>query len=311
MTEPGAGRAAPRRVRGARRSALPGPFRIGVRPFGDGPWLRTGDDLDAVRADKAALHARDPRAVHRRVGDDWDDGSAEPVDAALLDATALAGEETLALVRGALDAAGHAPPATGPTPLARAALGVAEDLATLVRDASGWRLVEAFVAAPSAWALGDKIGRALGDVHGPVPDFATGTSNDRTVTRMFDALRDGAPVVRGSWSLHANARRFLPRHAPDHAARLAAAPIDALHLRAERQTLRRLPASGATLFTIDTTIRPVASLDGAERAALESQLAAMTPEQRRYRGLPDGAGAERGPDAVIRVRAPSTRGAVP
>ena len=291
MTEPGTGRGAARRVRGARRAALPEPFRIGARPLGDGPWLRTGDDLDAVRADKAALHARTPRAVHRRVGDDRADGGAAPVDAALLDATALAGEETLALVRDALDAAGHALPATGPTPLARAALGVAEDLATLVRDGSGWRLAEAFVAAPSAWALGDKIGRALGDVHGPVPGFAAGTSNDRTVTRMFDALRHGEPVVRGSWSLHADARRFLPRHAPDHAARLAAA-LDALHLRAERQTLRRLPASGATLFTIDTTIRPVASLDGAERDALEAQLATMTSEQRRYRGLPDGPALE-------------------
>ena len=278
---------------GSRRAALPEPFRIGVRPLGDAPWLRIDDALDAARVDKAVLHARDPRAVHRRIGDaraEGAEGVGEPVDVALAAATALAGEETLALVRVALAAAGRAPPpATGPTPLARAALGVAEDLATLVRDASGWRLVEAFVAAPSAWVLGDKIGRVLGEVHAPVPGFEAGTTNDRTIARMFDALRDGVPVVRASWSLHADAHRFLPRHAPDHAARLAAAPLDALHLRRERQTLRRLPASGAVLFTIDTTIRSVASLDGAERDALETQLAAMVPEQRRYRGLPERA----------------------
>ena len=90
--------------------------------------------------------------------------------------------------------------------------------------------------------------------------------------------RGAARRVRG-------ARRTTPRG-------LAATALDALHLRAERQTLRRLPASGATLFTIDTTIRPVASLDGAERDALEAQLAKMTPEQRRYRGLPDGPALE-------------------
>ena len=290
MTEARAGHGATRRARGTRRTALPEPFRIGVRPLGDGTWLRIDGGLDAVRADKAALHARDPRAVHRLVGDaggDRGDGAGGPIDASVRDATALAGRETLALVAAALGAAGRAPPPPGPGPLARAALAIVEDLATLVRDGSGWRLVEAFVAAPSVWALDDKIGRALGEVHAPVPGFATGTPNDRTVARMFDALRDGEPVVRGSWSLHADARRFLPRHAPDHAARLAATALDALHLRGERQTLRRLPRSGAVLFTIDTTIRPVASLDGAERGALESQLAAMTPEQRRYRGLPD------------------------
>ena len=279
---PPADAAPPPRRSGRARPALPEPFRAGLRPLGDAPWLRDGAGLGALLAERAALHARDPRAVHRRVGD-----AGEAVDPIFLDALERAGIDCLALVGGALVAAGReAPTGTGPTPLASAALAVAEDLAALVRDVDGWRLAEAFVAAPSAWRLGEKIGRPLAEVHGPVPGFAAGTEGDALVTRMFDALRPGAPVVRGSWSLHADDRRFLPAHAPDHAARLGRSSLEALFLRTERQVLHRLDG-GAVLFSIDTLIGRVDALEARE---LEAQLARLTPAQRAYRGLP-----ERGP----------------
>lgn len=107
----------------------------------------------------------------------------------------------------------------------------------------------------------------------------------------LERLRAGEPVVRGSWSLHADAVRFAPRHAPDHAKRLADGmrtgdALVGLHLRTERQVLQRLPRSGAVLFSIDTAIRPATSLGADERSTLAVQLGAMTPEQRAYRGLP-------------------------
>ena len=153
------------------------------------------------------------------------------------------------------------------------------------RTERGWTLVAACVASPSVWRLADKIGRPLGEVHAPVPGFASGTRADALIERMFDALRPDAPVVRGNWSLHADAVLHLPRHADDHAARLARAPLEALWLRRERQTLSRLPASGSVLFTIHTAHDRVAALDAATRETLERQLAALGPAERRYRAL--------------------------
>lgn len=178
-----------------------------MRPLGDAPWPRIDDELDGLCAERRELHARAPSEVHRRAPDSHA-------------STDLAASETLTPVREALRDAGRGPPPShGASDLVHAAVAVAEDLVILVRDADGWRLAEAVVTAPSAWCLDEKIGRPLGAVHDPVPGFAAGTRNDAVIRRMLDALRPGAPVVRGSWSPHADAVRFLPRHAPEHAER--------------------------------------------------------------------------------------------
>ena len=225
MTTDGGPRSAGKR----RRPALPEPFRISVHPLGDAPWLRFDDELEGLRAARRAHHARAPHEVHRR----------DPCTAARSDVD-VAAAETLSLVRGELRRAAREPPVSSDAPdLVCAALAIAEDLVVLVRAADGWRLVEAFVAAPSAWRLDEKIGRPLGAVHAPVPGFAAGTRSDATIERMFDALRPDAPVVRRSWSLHADAQRFVPRHAPDHAERPGRGAAD------RRRAVRAASALGA------------------------------------------------------------------
>lgn len=268
---------------------LPEPFRIGVRPLGEAPWLIVDAALGTRLDEKTRLVAERPEAVLGALP-----GSAAGARAAraaierwlLARATATHAARDAADGAGAVRVRGRPPPDPALPPLAAAALLVAEDLVLLHRDAAGWIVAAGCVAFPSAWSLGEKLGRPLGAVHAPVPGYAEGTQADRLITRMLDALRPGQPVLRGNWSLHAEPVLHLPRHTDDHAERLAATPPEALWLRRERQTLARLAATGDVLFTIHTSLEPLAALDTDTRAVLERQLAALDPAQRAYRGLP-------------------------
>lgn len=282
--------------------ALPEPFRIGLRPLGTAPWLIVDGTLDARLDEKARLIATRPEAVLGALGgaergaeeargtiERWllAHAAATHARAAIAPAAAGARAGCGEPPRGEnVRVRGRRPPAPELPPLAAAALLVAEDLVLMRRAAAGWLLAAGCVAFPSAWSLAEKLGRPLDEVHAPVPGYAHGSRNARLIERMLDALRANATVVRGNWSLHADPVLHLPRHAPDHAARLARTPLEGLWLRRERQTLTKLAASGDVLFTIHTRLDPVGSLDAAERATLESQLAALTPAERRYRALP-------------------------
>lgn len=134
-------------------------------------------------------------------------------------------------------------------PLEAAALAVQEDLCVLVRHDDGtWRLDAGVVCFPSMWRLPDKLGRPLTDVHGPVPAYADELAS--RVDRFLDRLRVDRPVWRRNWLIHESPELHLPEpppHSPD-----APAVPEGLWLRSERQTLRRLPGSGAIVFTIRT-----------------------------------------------------------
>jgi hypothetical protein len=188
--------------------------------------------------------------------------------------TDAASEETLALVSSWLAERGL-PHATDPAqhPLAAAGQLVQEDLCLMVRRDDGWYLDAAVLCFPTLWLLGDKLGRINADVHRPVPHFEQELRPK--VDGFFDRLRPGTPVWRRNFSLMPSpllclaAREFDP---PLPSLTLAA-DGSPLWLRSERQTLRRLPASDAILFTIKVQIAPAGVLLGRpDRAA---DLAAM------------------------------------
>ena len=268
---------------------LPEPFAIGLRPVAEAAWLRPDARLLAYRAEKRRLTARSPGAVF-----------------AALPGTGEAQAEALALVTGwlrahapdALDAPGaldapdapndpNAPdrPSDDAPPLLRAGLMLCEDLALMRRSGGAWVLAAGSIHFPSAWRLGEKIGRPLHEVHAPVPGFEAGTRGAAMIERIFDALAVGTVVERANWSLHDDDALHLPANPPDHDARLARADPGRLTVRRERQTLRKLPGSGDMLFTIDVDVPRLGALTGVERAALARQLRALDRAQRVYKGL--------------------------
>lgn len=166
-------------------------------------------------------------------------------------------------------------------PLEAAAVLVQEDLCLLVRRDGHWRLDAGVVCFPSMWRIADKVGLPLAAVHEPVPAYAEELAE--RVDRFLDRLRPDRPVWRRNWLVHDDPELHQPSP-PEH--RSAPSVPDGLWLRSERQTLRRLPASGAIVFTIRTQQVPFAAVG--DRPELARRLAAAvrgwTPDLAAYRG---------------------------
>jgi len=166
---------------------------------------------------------------------------------------------------------------TSVEPLWEASQWVADDLCLLMPGRHGYELVAASLAAPSYWKLEDKIGRPLQQIHAPVPGFQQKLAGQ--VARFFEHLLPEYPVWRGNWSV-VDSPELLQRGG-------ASVAGGDLYLRVERQSLRRLPQTGAVAFTIRVSINPLRDLlavPGAV-AALRDAVNAMSPEEGRYKSL--------------------------
>ncbi len=263
------------------------PFQIGLKPLDMTEWIDVDDQLPAYLAEKArvtTLHAAETFA-------------AEPgTENAQAEVLALLAEhlpnrfpQTHRRLPDAIVVAGQTVALSDAPALLTAARLVQEDLVLMRRGEAGWRLAAASLCFPSSWRLADKFGRPMHEVHGPVPGFNQGTRNAGMIERMFDHLRPEMPVIRWNWSLFGDAALYHPESSHVVGPRFGASAEHA-HLRIERQTLRRLPASGDILFTIRIYIDPIAALerhsDGVAIAqAMIAQLAAMDDEQAAYKGL--------------------------
>ncbi|MBI1359778.1 MAG: DUF3445 domain-containing protein [Alphaproteobacteria bacterium] len=151
----------------------------------------------------------------------------------------------------------------GDDPLVVAGRLVQEDLLVLEPGEAGHILVAALTAFPASWTLSEKIGRPLAAIHEPVARYDDALA--QRVQRVFDHLRDDAPVWRANVLRYNTPRLFHPRTEDDRRAFDPAAPV---WVRVERQTLRRLPATRAIVFTIHTWIVPEDSLSQEERRRL-------------------------------------------
>lgn len=275
-------------------------FTIGLKPLDLADWIEIDDTYDEQMREKRRLFA----TVR-------DDVLVEEPD------TVEAQREVLALIREHVCAtfperfrqtckgiaiAGHPALDTARlqslSPLHAASLLVQEDLILMRRSDNGWRLVAGSLCFPSSWILREKFGRALQDIHTPVPNFGRGTRNADLIQRMFDNLKVEQPVQRFNWSLQAQHELYYPLSDIQRNARANQRPskFDDLtavargFVRVERQTLRKLPRSGDILFTIRIYLDPLDFLlrhpdGGAIAASFASQLTALDTAQLDYKGL--------------------------
>ncbi|MEO0698789.1 MAG: DUF3445 domain-containing protein, partial [Pseudomonadota bacterium] len=155
--------------------------------------------------------------------------------------------------------------------LLEAAASAHEDMCLLQRFAGEeqYRLIGAAVAWPTDWHPKEKLGLPLRALHAPIAGYeeqlATG------VDRFMETLRPGLIFGRCNWFIAPTGdRRWIAEGEPQ--AQFAhVAPANAgetLWVRSERQTLRRLPETGAILFTIGVYTAPLASLSAANTAAI-------------------------------------------
>jgi dimethylamine monooxygenase subunit A len=157
-----------------------------------------------------------------------------------------------------------------------------------------WRLVAAAVCFPTRWEMPPKLGQDLHELHGPVAHYDRELR--RAVDSFFERLTPGTGKWRNNWNVVDDAERFQPRSRNQYA-RSGPHPIDEvperIWLRVERQTLVRLPTTGAVVFGIRVHQHPLSSIadapDVLERLAWS--LRTMTPEAWSYKSL-DGYGTD-------------------
>lgn len=242
-------------------------FRIGLRPVAVTDWLEGGELDPAARKD--ALLAS---PAHDLV---WSEV------AGVRDAQA----EALALVEAAVARRADRPDLP---PLLAAARLVPDDLCLMEKTGGEWRLTALSLSAGSFFTAKDAVGKSLRELHAPVTGFG-----DRfliRVQRIFEGLREDLVLERRNWTVLNSGELHTPTPAPIRARIGEIAPAEAgraLRVRVERQTLRRLPKTGAALFTIRVWI---ATLDELSRepgalTAFAKAWREATPEFRAYKRL--------------------------
>ncbi len=164
-----------------------------------------------------------------------------------------------------------------------------EDLCLLTKrdDEEVYRLIGAAVAWPSDWHPAEKIGLPLRALHAPIAGYeeqlATG------VDRFMETLRPGPIYARCNWFIAATGnRRWLPDRPPQQAF-AHVTPDNAgetLFVRSERQTLRRLPQTGAILFAIGIYVEPLGNLSPANIAMLGKAVQTLVSGEGDRRGAP-------------------------
>ena len=243
----------------------------GMQPLDPADWLHR----DACFADQMAL--RDRLIAARR----------DAVFAA--DPDPRAAQEVLSLVLSALGEADPPGPVivradgvevpTDLPPLMLAGRLVQEDLVILQPRDGGWVLTDAVLCFPSHWTLHQKLGRDLDPIHAPVAFYAGDLA--RRVRRLFDAMRAERPMWRANWLIYPDAELHVPRLEYEE----KRVNWDAgLYVRTERQSLLKLPETGAVLFSIKTDICPLGGLDTDQRAGLPDAFDDLGEAERAHKG---------------------------
>nr|OQO26333.1 hypothetical protein B0A51_05184 [Rachicladosporium sp. CCFEE 5018]OQO26796.1 hypothetical protein B0A51_04379 [Rachicladosporium sp. CCFEE 5018] len=124
--------------------------------------------------------------------------------------------------------------------------------------------LEAFATCfPSGFSTFSKLGLPLADIHGPVPGYKD--KLEKSMDRFFARLEKGRCVKRTNWQVTTNDVLFATVGNHMHVSSPEEAEseielqrlrdevvIDDCRLRCERQTLHRLPETGALVFAFKT-----------------------------------------------------------
>ena len=197
-----------------------------------------------------------------------------------------AASEAADMVRKAT-ASAKSSPKMFPNDLETAASQISDDLCVMTQHGDGYRLGAASLCAPTFWRLSDKIGRPLGGLHEEVPDGDPQLAS--RISRIFAGLRPELILERFNWTVQLGAERYTPTSKPMKQRLTTLSPDDAaalLHLRVERQTVRKLPVSNAVLFTIRIALDPLAPIlrDSETRAAFRESWQQTDSRLRQYKG---------------------------
>ena len=170
--------------------------------------------------------------------------------------------------------------------LEAAARAAWEDMCLLTRrpDEDIYRLVGAAVAFPTDWRPADKLGRPLTALHAPIHGYEEQLASG--VDKFMSKLKPGGIYGRCNWFVAPTEALRWVAEAPEQAfAHVTAENAgDTLFVRSERQTLRKLPETGAIVFTIGVYVAPLGSLSPENIARMADSVATVPDPEAERRG---------------------------
>lgn len=171
---------------------------------------------------------------------------------------------------------------------------IQDDLALMFEKPDGqYYLLAGAILLAGFWRLEDKFGMPLSEIHtsGDVPGFRT--KLERGMMNFFRRIEPSRPVLRNNyffqvdddlaWS-HSIGDEDSPEVSWNTAEKNRA--IEQHFFRSERQSLRRLPRSGAVVFTIRTYFEPITKIAEEDYVPgrLASAIRSWGDDVSRYKG---------------------------
>lgn len=269
-------------------------WRMGIRPLDLERWLEIDDQFGRDTAEKRWL-VRERRD--------------EVVAVSEVARVAEGAAELWQLVRAELirRGIGDVPAGEDQHPIVAAGTSTQEDWALMVPGDGGWLLGAACICFPTRWVLPEKAGRPMGEIHAPIARYDEHLA--APVDRFMDRITVDTPVWRLNWNLVDSPALFQPRAGTGGAPNREVTALNAgrtVFFRVERQTLRKLPSSGAVAFGIRIHQHPLDELDVEQLAVLSAALDAIPPDVAEYKS-----DAIVGPQVRAWIRARLAAGARP
>lgn len=248
-------------------------WRLGVRPLDLRDWIELGPDADAAVEAKGTLMAAYPDTVFAVLDEQVERESAEVADALVAHLRHRWPERY-----------GSATLDRGLHPLDAAARLVPEDLVLLVEREGRFVFGGGSVCFPNRWDLRSKIGLTMAEVHEPVDRL--NEQLEAPIDRFFDRLTPERSFWRLGWGVLDTADWYTPVDGTA-APRPASPRVDGLHLRVERETLRRFPVTGCVLFTIRTYVTPMTGVRSSPDVArrLAAAVESLPADVRSYKDI--------------------------
>ncbi|ASY64253.1 hypothetical protein SJ05684_c28220 [Sinorhizobium sojae CCBAU 05684] len=265
------------------------PFTIGLAQLDPDRWIEPDEALDFYLSEKVRLLGADRSSVFAAAAES--EGAQRELLSLLTDYLLRRYPHIYRREGKTIVVGGREANLNGDLPILSAGSLIQDDLAIMEFKEGEWRLTAAYIAFPSSWSLAEKFGRSMDEIHAPVPGFGGGSRNAELITRMLDRLPPDRFVERFNWSINVDGALHLPKSkSEDIGADAVALEENRTFIRVERQTLRKLPQTGAIAFTIRIYSDPLTALrdrPDAARLALSFivQLRELTLPQAAYKGL--------------------------
>lgn len=172
---------------------------------------------------------------------------------------------------------------------------IQDDLALMIEGSDGqYYLLAGSILLAGFWRLSDKFGMPLSEIHtsGSVPAFKP--KLERGMMNFFRRLQPPNPVVRNNYFIQVDPDLAWSRSLGDEDATVIGGWTDAdcvtdierHYFRTERQSLRRLPRSGAIVFTIRIYLEPMVkiAMEKGVPGRLASAIRGWSEETIQYKG---------------------------